>query len=203
MSKFSDLIGSINNLFQIGIGGTGARSLRFKNANNGDLVWTPTANRTLTLPDTTGTIATTANIPSLAPIFLGTKEYGDTHQSLSAGVFGNNIGLPNILTDILGKWNSTSKTYTIATTGNYLILSKLRVPDNLGVMGWGQGVHTSTADGSFFFWDVIRTGATNNRNIIVNTRIAAFNANDILNFFTYVDSATVVWVASLTIIRLS
>jgi hypothetical protein len=157
MSKFSDLIGSINNLFQIGIGGTGARSLRFKNANNGDLVWTPTASRTLTLPDTTGTLATTANLPpSHAPIFWGTKEFPDTHQSLTAGVFGNNIGLPNILVDSSTKWNATNKTYTIPATGNYLILSRLRLPDNVSpVMGYGQGVHTSQVDGAYLGCDAI------------------------------------------------
>jgi hypothetical protein len=203
MSKFSDLIGSINNIFQIGIGGTGARSLRFQNANRGDLVWNPTTNRTLTLPDADGAIATTANIPSLAPIFWGTKEYTDTHQSLSAGTFSNNVALPNINVDTLSRWNSTNRTFSIPATGNYLILSRLRLPDNVSVMGWGQGVHTSNVDGAYFFWDVTRTGATNNRNIILNTRIAPFNANDLLRFFTYVDTATSLWVASLIIVRLN
>jgi hypothetical protein len=40
--------------------GAAARSILFKNANTGTLQWTPTATRTLTLPDTTGTISVSA-----------------------------------------------------------------------------------------------------------------------------------------------
>ncbi len=205
MSKFSDLFGSINNLFQIGIGGTGARTLRFRNGSSGDLTWNPTASRVLTLPDATGTLATITQIPvTNTPIFWGTKEFADTHQSIPATSFTNNIALPNINVDSFTKWNATNRTYTIPATGNYLILSRLRLPDNVSpAMGWGQGVHTSQVDGAYFYWDVTRSGATNNRNIILNTRIAPFNINEVLNFFTYVDTASLAWVASLIIVRLS
>jgi hypothetical protein len=56
-SFFSDLKGSGQNSFQIGMAGGGSRSLLFNNGQLGSLIWTPTASRQLTLPDETGTIA--------------------------------------------------------------------------------------------------------------------------------------------------
>lgn len=56
MGKLSDLLGTIATQFQIGIGGSGIRRLRFQNDCNGDLEWHPTADRTITLPDASGTV---------------------------------------------------------------------------------------------------------------------------------------------------
>lgn len=56
-----DDYGSNRNTFSIGDGGAGAKVLAFVNAFIGSLSWTPTANRTLTLPDETGTVALTSN----------------------------------------------------------------------------------------------------------------------------------------------
>lgn len=53
--------GSNRATFTIGTGaGAGAVEVAFSNANIGALQWTPTASRTLTLPDVTGTLATQA-----------------------------------------------------------------------------------------------------------------------------------------------
>jgi hypothetical protein len=55
-----DQYGSIRNPFKIGpASGSSAVQLGFVNANTGTLSWTPTGTRTLTLPDTTGTLLTT------------------------------------------------------------------------------------------------------------------------------------------------
>jgi hypothetical protein len=61
MTIFSHVLGTISNAFQVGIGGTGLRRIRFRNQFNGDLEWTPTANRTLVLPDVSGTILTSTD----------------------------------------------------------------------------------------------------------------------------------------------
>lgn len=63
MPKIPDILGTINNVFTVGLGGSGARSLRFRNQFLGTLQWTPTANRTLTLPDGDGTIARLSDVP--------------------------------------------------------------------------------------------------------------------------------------------
>lgn len=50
--------GTINSSWTVGTGaGAGAVTLSMRNANNGVLTWTPTTARTLTLPDTTDTLA--------------------------------------------------------------------------------------------------------------------------------------------------
>lgn len=56
MGLLPDLLGTLATAFQIGIGGAGLRRLRFKNAFAGDLDWTPTANRTIVIPDASGSI---------------------------------------------------------------------------------------------------------------------------------------------------
>lgn len=43
-------------ILQIGVGGTGVRTLRFRNANTADLTWNPTANRSISLPDGDGAL---------------------------------------------------------------------------------------------------------------------------------------------------
>lgn len=56
-----DDFGTNRNTWNIGDGGAGAKILAFVNAFIGSLSWQPTANRTITLPDTTGTVALTNN----------------------------------------------------------------------------------------------------------------------------------------------
>ncbi|BAY20789.1 hypothetical protein NIES2100_05330 [Calothrix sp. NIES-2100] len=59
MSKFSDIVGAISD-FSIGLKQlTGDRALKFLSNNFiASLVWNPTANRTIRLPDTSGTLVT-------------------------------------------------------------------------------------------------------------------------------------------------
>lgn len=59
--------------FAIGDGtGTAARSLLFKNSNTGTLTWDPSAARTLTLPDTTGTLLVSTGTLTANRIPVGT-----------------------------------------------------------------------------------------------------------------------------------
>ena len=64
MPKLPELLGTLATQFQIGIGGSGLRRLRFRNGFSGDLEWNPTADRVLTLPDSSGTIARLSDITS-------------------------------------------------------------------------------------------------------------------------------------------
>jgi hypothetical protein len=57
MPRFSDSTGTSDDSFQIGVGGAGVKILRFFNGFAGNIQWSPTASRTLTLPDSSGTIA--------------------------------------------------------------------------------------------------------------------------------------------------
>ena len=59
MPKFSDFLGTVRSLLQIGIGGSGVRTLRFRNGFQGDLTWNPTANRAIAMPDKDGIVAVT------------------------------------------------------------------------------------------------------------------------------------------------
>jgi hypothetical protein len=59
MSRIGDYLGTLRDRFQIGVGGIGAKTLRFRNGFQGDLSWNPTADRAIVLPDADGTIALT------------------------------------------------------------------------------------------------------------------------------------------------
>lgn len=65
--KFTEeLLGTVRSLWQIGVDYfvAGVRTLRFQSgANAGDLTWTPTANRTATIPDKSGTLAMLDDVP--------------------------------------------------------------------------------------------------------------------------------------------
>lgn len=63
-----DILGTIQKIFRIGLSSsTGASSLRFSNSSgNLDLVGNPTANRTITIPNASGVLALTSDIPSLS-----------------------------------------------------------------------------------------------------------------------------------------
>jgi hypothetical protein len=74
--------------FSIGNGsGSTARSLLFKNNNIGTLTWNPTAARTLTLPDATGTlVAGSGSLTSgVIPVATGTSSLGNSSFTSVSG----------------------------------------------------------------------------------------------------------------------
>ena len=67
MSIINDLLGTLSSTFQIGIGGSGVRTLRFRNGFQADLTWTPTAARVIALPDASGTVQILGDEPIGSP----------------------------------------------------------------------------------------------------------------------------------------
>jgi hypothetical protein len=65
-----DILGSIQKIFRIGLStSTGASTLRFSNSSgNLDLVGNPTANRAITIPDKSGTLALISDTDKRASI---------------------------------------------------------------------------------------------------------------------------------------
>lgn len=114
MSKWLDALGTIATQFQIGIGGSGLRRLRFKNGFNGDLEWNPTANRLIALPDASGTIALVESI--------GARAYHSLDQSLA-----NNTNVTLAFnserydSDTIHDNTTNNSRLTCKTEGNYLI----------------------------------------------------------------------------------
>jgi len=85
MSKLTDLLGTIANTFQIGIGGSGVRTLRFRNGFQGDLTWTPTATRTILLPNTSGTVQLVGDEPIGSPEGLTLSYVTSSVIAIAAG----------------------------------------------------------------------------------------------------------------------
>lgn len=94
-------------------------------------------------------------------------------------------------TDTANGWSKANNSYTIPYTGVYLIMSKLRLADNSIGVSFGQGVHTSNIDGPWFIWaNFPNSGgsASQNRFVLLNIRIAHFNAGDVLHHYAYGDN---------------
>jgi len=88
MSKLTDLLGTIANTFQIGIGGSGVRTLRFRNGFQGDLTWTPTAARAIALPDAGGTVQLLGDEPIGSPEGLTLSYLTTSAITIGAGRAG-------------------------------------------------------------------------------------------------------------------
>lgn len=97
-----DDFGSNRNTYKIGDGTAGAKVLGFVNAFLGSLSWNPTAARTLTLPDATGTLSTTT--AAIDPVSVGATTPG-------SGVFttltsSGNTSLGTLTGDLLADSNA-------------------------------------------------------------------------------------------------
>jgi hypothetical protein len=62
MGVFKDILATVSNSFRIGLPGGGERLLKFYNGFTGNLSWTPTADRTLVLPDRSGNLFVESDI---------------------------------------------------------------------------------------------------------------------------------------------
>lgn len=83
MSNFLDTLGTILSEFQIGLPGAGLRRLKFRNQFSGNLEWNPTADRTVSLPDKSGTIALLDDVGASSEV--GARVYHNTNQSIASG----------------------------------------------------------------------------------------------------------------------
>lgn len=114
MSSWLDQFGTSLTEFQIGLGGSGVRRLRFKNSGSGNLEWNPTATQTLTLPDKTAVIAVEED--------LGARVYHSVDQSLgnaATTVLAFNSELKD--TDTIHSNSTNNSRLTCKTDGCYAI----------------------------------------------------------------------------------
>lgn len=118
--------------------------------------------------------------------------------ALTAGVFTT---IPITATyDPLNRLSSNL--YSVPYSGDYLIFSKVRLNDNTPITSYGQGVHTSNADGTWFAWSDTNTGSTGKRNGSQNFRAMSLNVGDLLRLYCYSDTNVTVGGAELNIIAL-
>jgi hypothetical protein len=118
MSKVSDLLGVVGDLLQIGIGQSGAKTLRFRNsAGNLDLVGNATADASISLPDRSGRL------------LLEADDYYQPLAVCKSHFLGG-----------LGEWAST-------VTGSGSAVATGSVADPGGRPGIARGVSGSTTTG--------------------------------------------------------
>lgn len=79
-------LGSLSNTFKVGDGAAGAKVVQFVNAFVGQLSWTPTAARTLTLPDATDTLIGKATTDTLTNKTYDTAGTGNVFRINGTGV---------------------------------------------------------------------------------------------------------------------
>ena len=155
---------------------------------------------TITLPVTVAVAPTTATVAG--PAMSSLRVEAGTGYGLSTNQTAGNtfkpLSLGSVVTDSASGWNAAANTYTVPVTGTYLIVSGLRLADNVPAgISYGQGVHTSNVDNPAFLW----TTTVGPRNGTTNTRIMQLSAGQTVVFFAYVDSPSPIGVsgASLSI----
>lgn len=136
---------------------------------------------------------------------------GAKNASLVATYAGSAAAVTTTFTKIIcqtavddpgSNYNSGTGIYTCPVTGLYQIVSNLRLEDSAPEGNYGQGVHTSEADGPWFLWNDTNTLSNSRRNGLQNIRTARFNAGDQLRMYYYWDpdtGSTTITAAALTI----
>lgn len=125
---------------------------------------------------------------------------GNAFTTLDIGGSGASIFDPG------SNFNSSTHIYTVPVNGIYQIVSKLRIADGAANrISYGQGVHTSNVDGPWFLWGWTTDVAAGqqNRNGLMNIRIAPFNAGDALRLYAWGGSVLDVTAAELSIMLVS
>ena len=148
-------------------------------------IWQPVVSRS-------GSVVFTAS--------LGNGNGSTASASVAATAF-NTVPLPNVTKNIGGGvWNTTNNTYTVPTSGTYIIKSSVRLVDGSPIRNLFQAVNTTNSDIPDGVWQ------TNNGNrwTMLYNRIAYFNKNDQLRLYIYSDGAVAnISDASLNIVLLS
>ena len=140
--------------------------------------------------------ATTTASPSMAAlrVDVGDGTGSSTGQAITTAF--KTIALPHVVTDTASGWNASANTYTVPTTGTYLIVSSIRFVDSVASgISYGQGVNTSNVDNTSFFW----TTTAGMRNGSQNLRIMQLSAGQTINLFAYVDSPNALLIASASL----
>lgn len=135
--------GSLKNTWSFGDGTAGTKTLIFNNGSAGQLVWNPTATRTLTLQDTTGTVYSTGG-QDVAVVD------GGTGASNKTTAFGN-LSPNTTKGDIIVHNGTDNIRLSVGNDGDVLLADSAEVN---GVR-WGQG------GGSVSFGSVVAIGTTN------------------------------------------
>ena len=146
--------------------------------------------------------AASATFPtSFSDVYIGTNDGTATVQSVPATTF-TLINLTTVASDPGANFSTTTKFYTVPSTGLYMIFAKIRILDSSTAgNNIGFGVHTSNIDGPWFQWQINPAATANSRQTFNYQRLAYFNAGDQLRMFTYGQTAYVISVASMQILR--
>lgn len=121
--------------------------------------------------------------------------------NLSAGAF-TKCAFSTIVSDAGSNWSSANNWYVVPEAGNYQIITKLRVNDNVGGYSFGQGAGTSLADNADFAWFTTSTTGSPTRNGSMNIRIMSLNAGDKVFMYYYLDGFTARGQLSMTIYKM-
>ena len=101
------------------------------------------------VPPATGTSGT-SSMASLR-VEAGSGLGAPISQTLSTADAFKTVVLSHVVTDTATGWNASTNTYTVPTSGTYLIVSNIRLADFApSGVSYGQGVDTTTVD-SFSF----------------------------------------------------
>ncbi len=119
---------------------------------------------------------------------LVVQRSGSAAQTITSA--GQKLLFDTVVTDSANGWSAANNTYTIPTTGTYLITSSYSWPNNTTAgINYGQSVDTAIQSSSALRW--FTTEAAPNsaaaRQGSINTRIAHFAAGTVLLMFATVD----------------
>lgn len=131
---------------------------------------------------------------------LGSGAGGQINATIASNGF-RTIPLPSVTKNVGGGvWDATNYTYSVPTTGTYLIKSSVRLTDGSAARNVFQAVGTSNADIPDGIWQT----NSGSRWTMLYTRIAYFTKNDLLRLYIYSDGANAnISDASLNIVLLS
>ena len=125
----------------------------------------------------------------------------------SIGANFTTIPLVNVSVDTASAFSRSSSTYSIPSSGYYLVITKMRLLDGLPAnISYGQGSGTQLADITGFMWSTTGTNgrqANPSRNASVNASVTHYNQGDQVKMYTYLDYQTLLpidW-AEMTLIK--
>ena len=150
----------------------------------------------------TGTIWQSLSQTSGSVLFSATLGNATNISSASIGATAfNTVPISTVIRNIGGGvWNTTTYTYSVPISGTYLIKSSVRLIDGSASRNIFQSVHTSNVDIQEGIWQT----SSGNRFTMLNTRIAYFNAGELLRLYIYSDGANAnITDASLNIVLIS